>query len=208
VVPARRGGPTRPRPAALQEADAPAPVEAGPRRQRLAREAIERAHPELAQAFAVPVCLVSLAVHEAPAPKESGQTRPGSLPPVATFPPAAASAGAGGAVGRGREAPREASICGQHIAAGETLIVADVLKDKRFADNHAFKERGVRFYATATLRASTGPVLGTLCLFDTEPRTVSDRERQLLRTAADEVAAEIERRRPPAAAATKETAAA
>jgi predicted PurR-regulated permease PerM len=191
-----------------QEADAPAPVEAGPSARRLAREAIERATRELAQAFAVPVCLVSLAEDdEAPAPKESGRTPAGASPAGATS-AGAASAGAAAQSAAAGEAPREASICGQHIAAGETLIVADVLKDKRFADNHAFKERGVRFYATATLRASTGPVLGTLCLFDTEPRTVSDRERQLLRTAADEVAAEIERRRPPAAAATKETAAA
>lgn len=179
----------------------PRPAEGAPGGRRLAREAVDRATRELAQAFNVPVCLVSLVDEdEAPAPGEAAAAKAKAKPKV--------GADAGVQVAEAGEAPQEASICGQHIAGGEMLLLGDALKDKRFADHPAFKERGVRFYASATLRASTGPVLGTLCLFDTEPRTVTERERLLLGTAATAVAAEIERRQPPPAAAAEKPAAA
>ncbi len=95
-----------------------------------------------------------------------------------------------------REAPRETSICGHVVAANQLLVVEDVLKDKRFANNPFLRERGIRFYAGAPLRTSTGHAIGSLCVIDTKPRSVSERESTLLQMIADETTAQIEKRKP------------
>ena len=93
-----------------------------------------------------------------------------------------------------RQAPRETSICGHVVASDQMLVIEDVLKDKRFANNPFLRERGIRFYAGAPLRTSSGHAIGSLCVLDTQPRTVSNRERTLLQIIADEVMAKIEER--------------
>ena len=93
-----------------------------------------------------------------------------------------------------RQAPRETSICGHVVASDQMLVIEDVLKDKRFANNPFLRERGIRFYAGAPLRTSSGHAIGSLCVLDTQPRTVSNRERTLLQIIADEVMAKIEKR--------------
>ena len=100
-----------------------------------------------------------------------------------------------------REAPRETSVCGHVVAANQVLVVEDVLKDKRFANNPFLRERGIRFYAGAPLRTSSGRAIGSLCVIDTQPRVISGRERTLLQLIADEVTAKIEKRAPSAAGA-------
>lgn len=94
---------------------------------------------------------------------------------------------------------RENSICGHVIAADETLVVPDVERDPRFADNPAIDLRDVRFYAGAPLRTENGFVLGTLCILDPDPRVVEDSDIALLESMAADVTAIITSR--PAAAA-------
>ena len=93
-----------------------------------------------------------------------------------------------------REAPKETSICGHVVASDQVLVIEDVLKDKRFANNPFLRERGIRFYAGAPLHTSSGHVMGSLCVLDTQPRTISARERTLLQILADEVTSKIEKR--------------
>lgn len=83
--------------------------------------------------------------------------------------------------------PRALSLCGHVVADGEPLVVPDVARDPRFAANPVLKERGIRFYAGAPLRTREGQVLGTLCLLDTQPRTLSPRDVMLLQNMADDV---------------------
>ncbi|WP_425449950.1 AI-2E family transporter [Virgifigura deserti] len=94
-----------------------------------------------------------------------------------------------------RQAPRETSMCGHVVGLNDLLVIEDTLKDKRFANNPFLRERGIRFYAGAPLRTSCGRAIGSLCVIDIEPRTITDRERALLQMIADEVMAEIEKRR-------------
>ncbi|MDO5692097.1 MAG: AI-2E family transporter [Pseudomonadota bacterium] len=82
---------------------------------------------------------------------------------------------------------RALSLCGHVIAQGATLVVPDASRDARFAANPALRERGVRFYAGAPLRTREGLTLGTLCLLDAHPRTLSPRDVMLLENMADEV---------------------
>lgn len=82
---------------------------------------------------------------------------------------------------------RSASMCGHVVAGGAALVVPDVQRDPRFAANPALIENAIRFYAGAPLRDAEGHILGTLCLLDTQPRTMSLRDAKLLESLADEV---------------------
>ena len=86
-----------------------------------------------------------------------------------------------------RGAERALSLCGHVVAGGQPIVVADVARDPRFAANPLLQQRGIRFYAGAPLRDDDGFVLGTLCLLDTEPRSLGERDTRLLASMANEV---------------------
>jgi predicted PurR-regulated permease PerM len=96
---------------------------------------------------------------------------------------------------------REISVCGHLIANNESMVVEDLARDRRFANNALLKERGLRFYAGVPLR-SNGLPIGSLCILDTRPRRMTDREKRLLEVIAEEVMEEIHHREivdPPSA---------
>ena len=78
------------------------------------------------------------------------------------------------------------------------MVVPDVQRDPRFAGNPALTENAIRFYAGAPLRDAQGHVLGTLCLLDTKPRTMSLRDAKLLESLADEAMAPLRGHSRPA----------
>jgi predicted PurR-regulated permease PerM len=100
---------------------------------------------------------------------------------------------------RGQE--RSATLCGHVVVGGTVMVVPDVQRDPRFAGNPALSESDIRFYAGAPLRDADGHVLGTLCLHDTEPRTMSLRDAKLLESLADEVMTSMRDRTPSPAPA-------
>ena len=87
---------------------------------------------------------------------------------------------------------RETSICGHVVAANDILVIDDVGKDPRFANNPFLIENGIRFYAGAPLRMSSGHAIGSLCVIDTKPRTFSDQDRNILRKIADDLMVRVE----------------
>jgi GAF domain-containing protein len=91
------------------------------------------------------------------------------------------------------DSPRETSICGHVVAADETIIVEDLARDPRFANNPMIKENRWRFYAGAPVRSPDGHAIGSLCLIDTTPREFTKRERRLLNEYAADVSNEIAR---------------
>ena len=84
-------------------------------------------------------------------------------------------------------APRALSMCGHVVARGNTLVVPDVLRDARFAANPRLRQDGLRFYAGAPVCDRDGFVLGTLCLFDHQPRQLTPRDILLLESMAARV---------------------
>ena len=86
---------------------------------------------------------------------------------------------------------REHAICNYVVANDETLVVSDIERDPRFADNETIKQWNVRFYAGAPLRAADGLIIGALCILDSEPRTLEENEVALLETMATDVVATI-----------------
>ncbi|MBC8011757.1 MAG: GAF domain-containing protein, partial [Burkholderiales bacterium] len=95
-----------------------------------------------------------------------------------------------------RETPREEGICAHVVLAGAPMQVADASIDSRFAHlPFVLGEPHVRFYAGVPLRAPSGQVLGTLCVFDRRPRTLSAEQMDTLGVLAAQVMAQLELRR-------------
>jgi methylmalonyl-CoA mutase cobalamin-binding subunit len=92
-----------------------------------------------------------------------------------------------------RKISRELSVCGHMVANDELLVVEDLSRDRRFANNPLLKERGLRFYAGVPLRSNNLPI-GSLCILDVKPRRLSEREKRLLEVIAEDVMEELSRR--------------
>lgn len=95
-----------------------------------------------------------------------------------------------------RETPREHAFCAHAIGQHSTFLVEDASADPRFRDNPlVVGDPGIRFYAGTTLLTADGHALGTLCVIDRHPKTLTDRQRHMLEALASVVAAKIEARR-------------
>jgi predicted PurR-regulated permease PerM/GAF domain-containing protein len=89
---------------------------------------------------------------------------------------------------------RDVSLCAHVIANDEVLIVRDLARDPRFANNPFVKERGLRFYAGVPLRGPNGFSIGTLSILDTKPREMTRQEQDLFKMIAGDVMEQIKRR--------------
>ncbi len=86
------------------------------------------------------------------------------------------------------ESPRDTSFCGHAILEdSEIFIVEDAREDDRFQGNPLVSEMNAIFYAGVRLVNADGYPLGTLCIFDTKPRKLSDKQKQVLITLAHQV---------------------
>ena len=98
-----------------------------------------------------------------------------------------------------RQIPRDLSICAHALDGTGVLVVSDTLQDERFADNPlAAKPGGIRFYAGAPLITPDGYAIGTLCVMDSEPRTLSSSQTETLQALSHHVVAQMEMRRAAA----------
>jgi diguanylate cyclase (GGDEF)-like protein/PAS domain S-box-containing protein len=89
------------------------------------------------------------------------------------------------------ETPRSIAFCSHTVAQDGMLVVEDATRDPRFAENpFVAGAPHVRFYAGQPLHSDGQPV-GTLCIVDYAPRTLSEAQRQALRDLADLVEAEL-----------------
>lgn len=95
-----------------------------------------------------------------------------------------------------RETPLETSICSHVILEHDFVEIHDTLQDPRMADNPlCCSEPGLRFYAGALLKTEDGLPLGTLCVLDYEPRTLTELQKRTVRVMAEQVMARLTLRR-------------
>ncbi|KQQ84633.1 histidine kinase [Xanthomonas sp. Leaf131] len=85
-----------------------------------------------------------------------------------------------------QQTDRSQAVCDHAIRSPEHLMeVPDLTQDTRFADISVVTgETGARFYAGMPLVTSDGVALGTVCVLDTEPRTLTDIQRTGLQALA------------------------
>jgi len=82
---------------------------------------------------------------------------------------------------------REESICTYTILREGISVVEDTRTDPRFTGNDNLEDEDIRFYAGATLTTSEGYPIGTLCIYDEEPRTFTEADRVYLSLLAADV---------------------
>ncbi len=94
------------------------------------------------------------------------------------------------------ETARDIAFCAHAIHQPDLLIVADATLDERFSDNPLVtKDPHIRFYAGAPLISPEGQALGTLCVIDREPRSMSPDHQRALRVLSRHVMTQLELRR-------------
>ncbi|MCJ2033008.1 PAS domain-containing protein [Methylobacterium sp. J-068] len=95
-----------------------------------------------------------------------------------------------------RETPLESSFCRQALLQEDFLCVPDASRDPRFEGNPLVTgDPGLRFYAGALLRTAEGQPIGTVCVLDTKPHVLTERQRKGLRRLARQAMGQMELRR-------------
>jgi PAS domain S-box-containing protein len=94
------------------------------------------------------------------------------------------------------EVPRQDVFCGYVAITGEILVIEDTHNHPQLA-NHPLVTGApnIRFYAGAPLRTQSGFTLGSLCIIDSKPRTLSASQQEQLCDMAALVVDELELRR-------------
>ena len=94
-----------------------------------------------------------------------------------------------------RSTDRDVSFCGHAIHSDKILEINDARIDRRFADNPLVTGfPHVTFYAGAPLIAANGERLGTLCVIDSKPKSLTEDQRLTLETLARQVVRLMEAR--------------
>lgn len=93
------------------------------------------------------------------------------------------------------ETHRSISFCRYAIGGEGLLEVKDTLQDERFRENPLVQgSPNIRFYAGSPLVNDEGQQLGTLCVIDTVPRTLTPEQKRALDILAKQVVAHFELR--------------
>ena len=94
------------------------------------------------------------------------------------------------------QAPRELAFCAHAILGREFFEVEDSRKDERFHDNpFVTNAPNVVFYAGVPLDLGDGVNVGTLCVIDSVPKRLTEKQRTALRCLANQVVAHLRLRR-------------
>ncbi len=94
-----------------------------------------------------------------------------------------------------RETPLETSLCSHVVLDAPFVEIPDTLADPRMTDNPlCLDDAGLRFYAGAQLLSSEGLPLGTLCVLDRRPRTLTALQRRTIGVLARQVMRILEHR--------------
>lgn len=90
---------------------------------------------------------------------------------------------------------RGVGFCSVAILRPEIMLIEDTLEHSLFA-NHPYVtgELKIRFYAAAPVITPDGYVIGALCIIDTQPRSMTEKEQQLLLKLGKVVMEQIELR--------------
>ncbi|HLP35620.1 GAF domain-containing protein [Lacibacter sp.] len=93
------------------------------------------------------------------------------------------------------ETSRDLSFCSHAILGDELMVIEDTLKDERFFNNpYVTGEANIRFYAGAPIISPNGQNLGTVCVFDQQPRKLNEQQLRALEILSKQVTKLLELR--------------
>ncbi len=96
-----------------------------------------------------------------------------------------------------KETSRDIAFCSHAILDTELMEVPDATQDSRFKDNPlVLGDPKIRFYAGNPLVNAQGLALGTLCVIDSQPKQLSESQRDALRQLSELVVFLFEARKP------------
>jgi predicted PurR-regulated permease PerM len=87
---------------------------------------------------------------------------------------------------------RDCSICTTLVSPDAIHVVPDVAEDERFCRDPFLLEHGIRFCVTAPLIDHDDKLVGSLCVLDTRPRQITDKQKETLLSVAAAVITAIE----------------
>jgi GAF domain-containing protein len=94
-----------------------------------------------------------------------------------------------------KQIDREPGLCASAILSSDVYVIGDASNDPRSLTNPLVAgEFGLRFYAAVPLQTEDQYNLGTLCIIDKKPRTLSEKEQKILKELSDVVLDEMELR--------------
>ena len=86
------------------------------------------------------------------------------------------------------EMPRAASFCTHAIEIEEVMVVDDATQDERFAQAPVVTgDPHIRFYASANLKSYDGYNVGTICVYDVQPKVLTETHKTMLSALARQV---------------------
>ena len=90
---------------------------------------------------------------------------------------------------------RVPGLCASAILSSDVYVIGDACDDPRSLTNPLVAgEFGLRFYAAMPLQTEDQCNLGTLCIIDKTPRTLTEKDQKILKELADVVMDEMELR--------------
>jgi hypothetical protein len=86
------------------------------------------------------------------------------------------------------EQSREDSFCKYLVNTTKVMVVKNTLLDERFMNYNSVRApRGIRFYAGVSIITSDGYHLGALCVYGSQPQTLSTEQKEMLAFIARQV---------------------
>jgi signal transduction histidine kinase/DNA-binding response OmpR family regulator len=94
------------------------------------------------------------------------------------------------------ETPRDIAFCAHTILSSHLMEIPDLTQDERFKDNpFVVGYPNIRFYAGIPLAADTGENLGTLCVLDAKPNSLTNEQKYALKNLSQIVISVLNARR-------------
>lgn len=93
------------------------------------------------------------------------------------------------------ESPRDTAFCSHALLSDDILLIEDATKDKRFINNpNVAGGLQIRFYAGAPIISPAGHRLGTICVIDQKPKTLTNAQLRALNILSNQITKLLELR--------------